>query len=242
MTRLSKISRALAVIPARKTHFPGTSNNDPFERKCIDMHMTPAARKYISRVYGNVFNNLAICSASTTLPVIIPALANPWVSIPINLSAFLFTLYKKDKLSMKLFASSNGILCGPAILASPFMGVILPATVVTMSSFAVATVVAKYTKTSSTLNFEAPLFGGILGLVALSVARVCMVPIPFTEQIIMYGGLLLFTTLITYDTHRMCEDANNGMEDVYQATINIFLDILNIFILSVDFMRGGNKN
>jgi FtsH-binding integral membrane protein len=66
-------------------------------------------------------------------------------------------------------------------------------------------------------------------------------------SIALYGGLILFSAFLLYDSQKLFKKAEThpayGVApfDPINASIHIYLDIINIFIRMVSIFAGGNK-
>jgi FtsH-binding integral membrane protein len=106
-------------------------------------------------------------------------------------------------------------------------------------------IVATTAPSEKFLNMTGPLAIG-LGLVfAASVGTMFFPPVSrlglSLYSLSVYGGLVLFSGFLLYDTQRIVKKAEHHMHfDPINESISVYMDILNIFIRMV-MILGGNK-
>lgn len=101
------------------------------------------------------------------------------------------------------------------------------------------------------LNIGGPLAIGLGVVFAASVAGMFLPPTTALgaglASISLYGGLLLFSGFLLYDTQKTVKRAENtplygGYQfDPVNQSIHIYMDIINIFIRIVTILAGGNR-
>ncbi len=108
-------------------------------------------------------------------------------------------------------------------------------------------VVATTAPSEKFLNMSGPLAIG-LGLVfAASLGSIFFPPVAGSRlglslySVSIYGGLVLFSMFLLYDTQRIVKKAEHSMHfDPVNESISVYMDILNIFIRLATIM-GNNK-
>ncbi len=107
-------------------------------------------------------------------------------------------------------------------------------------------VVATTAPSEKFLNMTGPLAVG-LGLVfAASIGSMFLPPTTrlglSLYSLSVYGGLVLFSMFLLYDTQRIVKKAEHSMHfDPVNESISVYADILNIFIRIASIMAGSNK-
>ena len=91
-----------------------------------------------------------------------------------------------------------------------------------------------------------PLGGGLLVLMGAGVASM-FVPVtsawyPLLHSLNLYGGLVLFTAYIAYDTQKMIDEYEMGEDDHLKHAVDLFIDFKAIFmrVLSILMLRGDD--
>ena len=73
-----------------------------------------------------------------------------------------------------------------------------------------------------------PLGGGLLVLMAAGIGAM-FVPVtsawyPLLHDVYMYGGLVLFTAYVAYDTQKMLDEYALGEDDHLKHAVDLFID------------------
>jgi FtsH-binding integral membrane protein len=100
-----------------------------------------------------------------------------------------------------------------------------------------ATLFAKVQQPGALLSWQAPLFGGLCGLLGMSLAamgtQVVLGPNAFTSLVLSvepYAGIAIFTALTAYDTHAAISDYSTKKPEHLEAAINFYLNAINLFL------------
>eukprot|EP01064_Diplonema_japonicum_P007068 TRINITY_DN1479_c0_g1_i1.p1 TRINITY_DN1479_c0_g1~~TRINITY_DN1479_c0_g1_i1.p1 ORF type:complete len:255 (+),score=55.55 TRINITY_DN1479_c0_g1_i1:86-766(+) len=127
------------------------------------------------------------------------------------------------------FGFLDGWMVGPliTILQAP-PSTVLTALVLTTILFLCFTLSAMYAKRRSYLYLGAILSSCIIGLLVVSVVSIFL-QWKFLWAIQIYGGLVVFSLYVAYDTQVMIERANNGLRDPLYDAIDLFIDFMAIF-------------
>ena len=83
-------------------------------------------------------------------------------------------------------------------------------------------------KPGAMLRWGVPLGGGLLMLMAVGVGGM-FVPVtsawyPLLHNVMLYGGLTLFTLYIAYDTQKMIDEYEMGEDDHIKHATDLFID------------------
>ena len=112
--------------------------------------------------------------------------------------------------------------------------VIVPqALVLTTGLFATMTALSMLAKPGQMLRLGVPLGAGMLVLLGAGVAGM-FVPVtsawyPLLHSVSMYGGLVLGTLYVTYDTQKMIDEYHMGEDDHLKHATDLFIDFKMIF-------------
>lgn len=108
-------------------------------------------------------------------------------------------------------------------------------------------IVAMNSPSDTFLSWAGPLSMG-LGAVVISSLGAAFLPslavASVLHQVSLYGGLVLFSGFVLFDTSRVIERAKAapvGKFDPVSSSISIYMDIINIFIRIVQIMSSGNR-
>jgi len=66
--------------------------------------------------------------------------------------------------------------------------------------------------------------------------------VPGLQKLYLFAGVMIFSLYIVYDTQIMLGGNHKftiGMDDYVFAALNLYLDIINLFILLLDLLNGG---
>jgi Bax inhibitor 1 len=108
--------------------------------------------------------------------------------------------------------------------------------------FVGATAFSMFAPEGKLLSWGGPLFGGCLVMIGCQVVNMIWGPIPALQSLSLYGGLVLFTAFVAYDTQQILDDYKNGVRDTVQHSIGLFIDFVAIFrrVLMLFMMRGDD--
>eukprot|EP01063_Lacrimia_lanifica_P005212 TRINITY_DN129_c2_g1_i10.p2 TRINITY_DN129_c2_g1~~TRINITY_DN129_c2_g1_i10.p2 ORF type:complete len:237 (+),score=103.14 TRINITY_DN129_c2_g1_i10:67-777(+) len=104
---------------------------------------------------------------------------------------------------------------------------LLTAILMTCGIFGSFTVAARYAKRRQYLYMGGILSSCLWALLIVSVANMFF-RLPFFHAVSLYGGLVLFSFYVAYDTQLMIERAHHGELDPMGDAINLFIDFMAI--------------
>eukprot|EP01062_Namystynia_karyoxenos_P008769 TRINITY_DN13099_c0_g1_i1.p1 TRINITY_DN13099_c0_g1~~TRINITY_DN13099_c0_g1_i1.p1 ORF type:complete len:307 (+),score=121.50 TRINITY_DN13099_c0_g1_i1:139-921(+) len=128
------------------------------------------------------------------------------------------------------FGLCTGVSLGPLIQLALFVNakLILVALGLTAGVFLCFTMAARYAKRRSFLYL-----GGLLGSCIMGLLVCALLQIFFNWPILrsaqLYGGLVVFSLYVTYDTQKMIEKAHLGARDHLFDALELFIDLVAIF-------------
>ena len=140
-----------------------------------------------------------------------------------------------------LFTMMEGLFLAPylAFAEQRTPGITAQAGVITLSTFAVLTAYA----TLSRRDFSAWGAFFITGLWVLLATMLLnfFFPSAIGSLWIAGGIVLVFSGLLVFDTWRIVRSGQYGPDDYVPAALNIYLDLLNLFLGIVRLLGGGRR-
>lgn len=207
--------------------------------------MTPHVRAHLARVYSLVAAGVGVAGAGSALMMLTPlGRTVPWF-VPmfggfIPLLWLMWAPPRSVEARMALFFSFaflEGMTLAPLVKATMIKGVLGTSLVLTGCIFVGFSAAAYLSPRASMLKFQGPLYGMLIGMVAISLLNL-IYPTAFAHSIVLYGGLALFSMFIAVDTQAMVERARCGGSDHVQDAVQMFLNVVNVFVRIAQIMRG----
>ena len=188
------------------------------------------ARQHHIRVYNLVALSVAsagcgsglmiLTGLEATLPVWIPVVAgfvpHLWLTLIPPASSQARTAL------LLTFALIEGMALAPIVKMSAAAGVLGSALMLAAAVFGGFSAASFLAPRASLIAYQGPLFGMLLGMMAISMVNV-IYPISYAHSLILYGGLALFSAFIAVDTQIMVERASCGSADPAQDALRMFL-------------------
>ncbi len=165
--------------------------------------------------------------------------------------------YWYSKNSPTRMLSGTSVVAGMTMVMTPFIEImnaisptILPSALVATSCVFGGSIAYAYMKPKGALlAWEAPLMGGLVGLVGMGLvglgSQLIFGPTMFSmalHSIDTYAGIVLFTAMSAYDTHKSIEMYENKDPDHLGCAINLYLDFINLLIRIMEVMAKIKKN
>lgn len=140
--------------------------------------------------------------------------------------------------TMNTLATVLGVITQPLVLcAFEVDSLIIPtAALGTAGIFAGFSFLAKYIKDQDMVAIVGLLYGSLFTLVFGVVVMLFFNPSNTTQLAYTMFGLLTFCAYISYDTKVMYKRFKEGRIDHYAHAMDLFLDIINVFVKLVDVM------
>jgi FtsH-binding integral membrane protein len=139
------------------------------------------------------------------------------------------------KLSYASLIAGNGIIMIPMFAIFP--DAVFAAFIASSSVFGGATWYAMTRKTGELEIWGSALYGGLTGLVGISLVGLGSNLLfghnwfgDLSHLISLYGGIPLFTGLVAYDTHKSIEKYQSGDPDHLGCSTELYLDFINLFV------------
>lgn len=82
----------------------------------------------------------------------------------------------------------------------------------TTAVFAGMTTMSLFMQKGATLRWAGPLFGGVMGMFGCAILGM-FYPHPILHNIMLYGGLAIFSAYVAYDTQQILDDYEHGVRD-----------------------------
>ncbi|KAH9597252.1 Bax inhibitor 1-related [Trypanosoma melophagium] len=199
--------------------------------------LTPYVRQHLSRVYGLLAAGCAVAGVGSLLMFATPLGQSmpfwlPMVGGFVPLLWLSFAPPANPSLRLGLyfaFTLLEGMALAPLVAVTLSKGVLGTAVVLTGAVFCGFSAAALLAPRASLLALQGPLFGMLIGMVAISVLNL-FYPTAFAHSLILYGGLALFSLFVSVDTQAMIERARCGAGDHVQDALQMFLNVVNIFV------------
>jgi Bax inhibitor 1 len=138
------------------------------------------------------------------------------------------------------FALLEGMGLAPLVLATSMKGVLTTSILLTAAVFGGFSAAAYLAPRASMVAWQGPLYGALIGMVAISVLNI-FYPTAIAHSIILYGGLALFSIMVAADTQAMIERARCGAGDHVQDAMQMFLNVINIFVRIAQIMGSMDR-
>ncbi len=220
--------------------FPGTLVRSGEERATL-----------VRRTYGLVFVSVIVTAIGVAFALTQPALLeavqqHPFLSFIAMIAPLWMAMQARQQKSKSLiltllFTFVAGIVISPALYfaerSSP--GVVGQAGLLTLSTFGVLSLYAVLSKRDFSA-WGSFFIVGLWVLIATSLINV-FVGSALGSLWIAGGTVLVFSGLLVFDTWRIVRSGVYGPDDYVPAAVNIYLDLLNIFLAILSLLGGGRR-
>jgi len=220
--------------------FPGTLVRSGEERATL-----------VRRTYGLVFASIVVTAIGVVFGQSQPALMQAVLEHPfITFIAMIAPLWMamaarknvvRSLILTFLFTFVAGLLIAPLLYIAERQtpGITTQAGVLTLSTFGVLTLYA----TLSKRDFSAWGSFFIVGLWVLIASSLLNLFVGSALGSIWIAGgtVLVFSGLLVFDTWRIVRSGQFGPDDYVPAAVNIYLDLLNIFLAIISLLGGGRR-
>ncbi|KPA79166.1 putative mitochondrial hypothetical protein [Leptomonas pyrrhocoris] len=210
--------------------------------------LTPYVRQHLARVYTLLGSACLTAGLGSFLMVATPlGRAIPyWFPmlggfVPLLWLSFAPPANPSLKLGLFFsFALLEGMGLAPLVLMTSMKGVLTTSILLTAAVFGGFSAAAYLAPRASMVAWQGPLFGALIGMVAISVLNI-FYPTAIAHSIILYGGLALFSIMVAADTQAMIERARCGAGDHVQDALQMFLNVINIFVRIAQIMGSMDR-
>ena len=207
--------------------------------------LTPHVRQHLTRVYNLLGVGIATAAVGSAMMFLTPLgkVIPYWLPAIGGFVPLLWLMWAPPrnpqvKLALFLvFTLLEGMAIAPIVYATMAKGVLGTALVLTGAVVFGFSAAAYLSPRASLVAFQGPLYGMLIGLVAVSLLNM-FYPTAFAHSLILYGGLALFSVFVAVDTQAMIERARCGAGDHVQDALQMFLNVINIFVRIAQILRS----
>jgi len=206
----------------------------------------------VRRTYGLVFASVIVTICGVAFGFTQPAmretvLEHPIITIialfaPLYMAMRVRNNYPQNLLYVFIFTFVEGLFIAPYLYMaeSRSPGIIGQAGLLTLSTFGVLTLYAVVSRR----DFSAWGSFFIVGLWVLIASSLISFFFPTTlgSLWIAAGTVLVFSGLLVFDTWRIVRSGQYGPNDYVPAAVNIYLDLLNLFLAIIRLLSGGRRS
>ena len=204
----------------------------------------------VRRTYGLVFVSVLVTMLGSafafTQPRLMQAVAmHPFISmiaifVPLWMAQRNARVFPKNVLLTLLFTFVEGVFIAPflAIAEQAAPGTVSQAGLLTFAAFGGLTLYA----TVSRRDFSAWGSFFIIGLIVLFIAMLINVFVASAAASLWISavGVMIFAGLLVFDTWRITRSGQFGQDDYVIAAVQIYLDLLNMFLFILSLL--GNRS
>ena len=205
----------------------------------------------VKRTYGLVFVSVIVTMIGVAFclsqPSLFEAVArHPFISMiamfaPLWMALQARRSFPRNIILTLLFTFIEGIVIAPflALAETRAPGVIGQAGILTLSTFGVLTLYAAVSKR----DFSAWGSFFIVGLWVLIATSLLNMFFQSAIASLWIAGatVLVFSGLLVFDTWRILRSGQYGQDDYVAAAVNIYLDLLNLFLALVSLLGGRRR-
>ncbi|KAI5688168.1 Inhibitor of apoptosispromoting Bax1 [Leishmania braziliensis] len=210
--------------------------------------LTPFVRQHLARVYTLLGCACLTAGLGSFLMVATPMghVIPYWLPmvggfVPLLWMSFAPPANPSLKLALFFsFALLEGMAIAPLVLMTSMKGVLTTSILLTAAVFGGFSSAAYLAPRASMVAWQGPLFGALIGMVALSLLNV-FYPTAIAHSLILYGGLAIFSLMVAVDTQAMIERARCGAGDHVQDAMQMFLNVVNIFVRIAQIMGSMDR-
>jgi FtsH-binding integral membrane protein len=205
----------------------------------------------VRRTYGLVFISVIVTALGVafgfTQPALMQAVAQHPIITMLAMFAPLFMAmqarrsFPRNIILTLVFTFIEGIWIAPFLFmaerSSP--GIVGQAGVLTLSTFGVLSLYAVMSKRDFSA-WGSFFIVGLWVLIATSLINI-FVGSALASLWIAAGTVLVFSGLLVFDTWRIVRSGQYGPDDYVPAAVNIYLDLLNLFLAIISLLGGGRR-
>jgi FtsH-binding integral membrane protein len=205
----------------------------------------------VRRTYGLVFISVIVTALGVAFGFTQPALMQAVAQHPIITMLAMFAplvmamqarrTFPRNIVLTLIFTFIEGIWIAPFLLmaerGSP--GVVGQAGLLTLSTFGVLSLYAVISRRDFSA-WGSFFIIGLWVLIATSLINL-FVGSALGSLWIAGGAVLVFSGLLVFDTWRIVRSGQYGPDDYVPAAVNIYLDLLNLFLAIITLLGGGRR-
>lgn len=205
----------------------------------------------VRRTYGLVFISVIVTALGVVFclsqPTVFGAVAqHPFITMLAMFAPLWMAMQARQQFPQNialvlLFTFIEGLFIAPflAFAETRSPGIIGQAGILTLSTFGVLSLYAALSKRDFSA-WRSFFMVGLFVLIATSLMNMF-----FQNAIaslwIAAGTVLVFSGLLVFDTWRILRSGQYGPDDYVPAAVNIYLDLLNMFLAIVSLLGGGRR-
>jgi FtsH-binding integral membrane protein len=220
--------------------YPGTLVRSGAERATL-----------VRRTYGLVFAGVIVTAIGVafgnTQPALMEAVArHPFISMIAWFAPLWMAMRARQHVGQSLalvllFTFVAGIIISPVLYMAELRtpGITGQAGLLTLSTFGVLSLYAVVSKRDFSA-WGSFFIVGLWVLIACSLINIFFQS-AFASLWIAGGTVLVFSGLLVFDTWRIVRSGQYGPDDYVPAAVNIYLDLLNLFMAILRLLGGGNR-
>lgn len=205
----------------------------------------------VRRTYGLVFVSVIVTALGVAFARTQPALMEAVLRHPIISMIAMFAplwmamrarrTYPRNVILVLLFTLVEGVFIAPflTIAERTNPGITGQAGILTLSTFGVLSLYAVVSKRDFSA-WGSFFFVGLWVLIATSLLNIFF-PTALGTLWIAAGTVLVFSGLLVFDTWRIVRSGAYGPDDYVPAAVNIYLDLLNLFLAIISLLGGGRR-
>ena len=205
----------------------------------------------VRRTYGLVFISVIVTALGVafgfTQPALMQAVAQHPIITMLAMFAPLFMAmqarrsFPRNIILTLLFTFIEGIWIAPFLFMAERSnpGIVGQAGLLTLSTFGVLSLYAVMSKRDFSA-WGSFFIVGLWVLIATSLINI-FVGSAMASLWIAAGTVLVFSGLLVFDTWRIVRSGQYGPDDYVPAAVNIYLDLLNLFLAIISLLGGGRR-
>lgn len=206
----------------------------------------------VRRTYGLVFISVVVTALGVAFGFTQPALMAAVAKHPIITMLAMFAplwmamrarhQFPRNLILVLLFTFIEGIWIAPFLFMAETRspGITGQAGLLTLSTFGVLSLYAVMSKRDFSA-WGSFLIVGVWVLIATSLLNMFMQS-AMGSLWIAGGTVLIFSGLLVFDTWRIVKSGQYGPDDYVPAAVNIYLDLLNIFLAIISLLGGRRRD
>jgi modulator of FtsH protease len=205
----------------------------------------------VRRTYGLVFISVIVTALGVAFGFTQPALMQAVARHPIITMIAMFAplvmamqarrSFPKNIILTLIFTFIEGIWIAPFLFMaeqrSP--GIVGQAGLLTLSTFGVLSLYAVFSRRDFSA-WGSFFIVGLWVLIAVSLINI-FVGSALASLYIAGATVLVFSGLLVFDTWRIVRSGQYGPDDYVPAAVNIYLDLLNLFLAIISLLGGGRR-
>jgi FtsH-binding integral membrane protein len=205
----------------------------------------------VRRTYGLVFISVIVTALGVafgfTQPALMQAVAQHPIITMLAMFAPLFMAmqarrsFPRNIILTLIFTFIEGIWIAPFLFMAERSnpGIVGQAGLLTLSTFGVLSLYAVMSKRDFSA-WGSFFIVGLWVLIATSLINL-FVGSALASLWIAAGTVLVFSGLLVFDTWRIVRSGQYGPDDYVPAAVNIYLDLLNLFLAIISLLGGGRR-